>query len=386
MATDFTIRQNDLFLPRKPLQTASRQKNRSGFEGTNAGCIAGADTLCLRLWRLFILLLIVSLLSSLLSGSFADAWSGADGWMMGFLVQALSLFFAFLFSFPISGDGEHARKFGTYCLYAGAGITIFLGIANRFRFYPFSYMGIDYTYLSTLGNIDWFCGYLSVVVPILMGDLYLARLDRQSGRKVYVKELLLVMFFLILILSGTESCYLILGVCFVSLAIVSVQNQAGLPAFLEQLAAFCLLPVQVLLPGLYSDRFGSSRGLIWSTCSEIYRGLPLSQKLFGIGPDCLYSYLLSHTEYRSVFLNRFGMDIMNAHSILLNRLLTTGLIGMMLYLVIIVLSLRIWNRKLRSLPYIMMLLCYLAVGTVLFDQITCLPLMLILMGIGIRQE
>ena len=147
-----------------------------------------------------------------------------------------------------------------------------------------------------------------------------------------------------------------------------------------------LLLVQVLLPGLYSDRFGSSRGLIWSTCSEIYRGLPLSQKLFGIGPDCLYSYLLSHPEYRSVFLNRFGMDIMNAHSILLNRLLTTGLIGMMLYLVIIVLSLRIWNRKLRSLPYIMMLLCYLAVGTVLFDQITCLPLILILMGIGVRQE
>ena len=467
-----------LSLPRNPLQTASRQKNRSDSENADAGCIAGSGTLCLRLWRLFILLLIASLLlSSLLSGSFADAWSGADGWMMGFLVQALSLFFAFLFSFPVSGDGEHARKFGTYCLYAGAGITIFLGIANRFRFYPFSYMGIDYTYLSTLGNIDWFCGYLSVVVPILMGDLYLERLDRQSGRKVYVKELLLVMSFLILILSGTESCYLILGVCFVSLATVSVQNQAGLPAFLEQLAAFCLLPVllhiclitrrpeldrylyentqeiswrlihdwygvallaaavsillwrsrirnatsrhaapvkkqkdvtcvghlrcfellclagavllllvQVLLPGLYSDRFGSSRGLIWSTCSEIYRGLPLSQKLFGIGPDCLYSYLLSHPEYRSVFLNRFGMDIMNAHSIFLNRLLTTGLIGMMLYLVIIVLSLRIWNRKLRSLPYIMMLLCYLAVGTVLFDQITCLPLMLILMGIGIRQE
>lgn len=482
-------------LHRKPLQTASRQKNRSDSEDTDADCMSEAGTLHLRLWRLFILLLIASLLlSSLLSGSFADAWSGADGWMMGFLVQALSLFFAFFFSFPVSGDGEHARKFGTYCLYAGAGITIFLGIANRFRFYPFSYMGIDYTYLSTLGNIDWFCGYLSVVVPILMGDLYLARLDRQSGRKVYVKELLLVMSFLILILSGTESCYLILGICFVSLAIVSVQNQAGLPAFLEQLAAFCLLPVllhiclitrrpeldrylyentqgiswrlihnwygvallaaavslllwrsrmeyqnsflwkspirrslirnatsrhaapvkkqkdvtcvghlrcfellclagavllllvQVLLPGLYSDRFGSSRGLIWSTCSEIYRGLPLSQKLFGIGPDCLYSYLLSHPEYRSFFLNRFGMDIMNAHSILLNRLLTTGLVGMVLYLVIIVLSLRIWNRKLRSLPYIMMLLCYLAVGTVLFDQITCLPLMLILMGIGIRQE
>lgn len=214
--------------------------------------------------------------SSLLSGSFADAWGGADGWMMGFLVQALLLFFAFLFSFPVSDDGEHARKFGTYRLYTGAGITIFLGIANRFRFYPFSYMGIDYTYLSTLGNIDWFCGYLSVVVPILMGDLYLARLDRQSGRKIYVKELLLVMSFLILILSGTESCYLILGGCFVSVAIVSVQNQAGLPAFLEQLAAFCLLPVLLHIclitrrPELDRYLYENTQGISWRLIHDWY--------------------------------------------------------------------------------------------------------------------
>lgn len=103
MATDFIIRQNNLFLPRKPLQTASRQKNRSDSENADAGFISGSGTLRLRLWRLFILLLIASLLlSSLLSGSFADAWGGADGWMMGFLVQALSLFFAFLFSLPFS--------------------------------------------------------------------------------------------------------------------------------------------------------------------------------------------------------------------------------------------------------------------------------------------
>lgn len=421
MATDFTIRQNDLFLPRKPLQTASRQKNRSDSEDTGADCMSEAGTLHLRLWRLFILLLITSLLlSSLLSGSFADAWSGADGWMMGFLVQTLSFFFAFLFSFPVSDDGEHARKFGTYRLYTGAGITIFLGIANRFRFYPFSYMGIDYTYLSTLGNIDWFCGYLSVVVPILMGDLYLARLDRQSGRKIYVKELLLVMSFLILILSGTESCYLILGVCFVSLAIVSVQNQAGLPAFLEQLAAFCLLPVLLHIclitsrPELDRYLYENTQGISWRLIHDWYgvallaaavsillwksrirnttsrHAAPVKSRRTpparGIFDGSLRLLTRPHLEYRSVFLNRFGMDIMNAHSILLNRLLTTGLIGMVLYLVIIVLSLRIWNRKLHSLPYIMMLLCYLAVGTVLFDQITCLPLMLILMGIGIRQE
>ena len=109
-----------------------------------------------------------------------------------------------------------------------------------------------------------------------MGDLYLARLDRKSGRTVYVKELLLVMSFLILILSGTESCYLILGVCFVSLAIVSVQNRTGLPAFLEQLAAFCLLPVLLHIclitrrPELDRYLYENTKGISWRLIHDWY--------------------------------------------------------------------------------------------------------------------
>ncbi len=430
-------------------------------------------------WRRIVLLLLLSLWSSsALSGYFADAWSGADGWMMGLLVQSLALGFALVYSVPSSGSKGNRKRHTKEYLYAGGCITILLGILNRFRVYPLSYMGIDYTYLSTIGNIDWFCGYLSVIVPFAMGDLYLSRVKlleekgEDSGKcvwKILALEVFTALSFLLLILLGTESSYLILGVCFLAMAAISVGNPTGCIAFLEQgmllgilpgilhwllssnllmldfylyensqgiswrliqewygfalvLAAIAflvwlyfirrftvrsdnsscgallrlvevlcivgmlaLLFVQVILPSCYPDAFGSYRGLIWKICGQIYRDLPLQQKLFGIGPDCVYRYLTDHPDYRSILLERFGMDIMNAHSVLLNRLLTTGLAGTVLFLILIVAALRIFNRQRRFLPYILMLLSYLIVGTVLFEQILCLPYLLLLLGTGIGE-
>lgn len=435
------------------------------------------------LWRLIVLLLILSLwISSALSGYFADAWSGADGWMMGLFVQSLSLGFALVYSFPPSGSKNTRKRHVREYLYAGGVITILLGILNRFRVYPLSYMGIDYTYLSTIGNIDWFCGYLSVIVPFAMGDLYLSRikmleekgsgsgkdLEKKAG-KILALEVFTALSFLLLILLGTESSYLILEICFLTMAAVSAGNRAGCVAFLEQgmlfgilpgilhwllssnllmldfylyensqgiswrliqewygyalafaAIAFCvwlyeirkrsaysgilscrvllrfieticivgmlaLLLGQLILQNWYSDAFGSYRGLIWKTCSQIFYNLPFHQKLFGIGPDCVYRYLVDHPDYRSILLDSFGMDIMNAHSVLLNRLLTTGLAGTVLFLILIVAALRIFNQQRRFLPYILMLLSYLSVGTVLFEQVLCLPYLLLLLGTGIGE-
>lgn len=458
--------------------TLQKREDLASSDGTSG---SGKDVLgC----RHIVLLLILSLwISSAMSGYFADAWSGADGWMMGLLVQSLALGFALVYSVPSSGSKGNRKRHTREYLYAGGCITILLGILNRFRVYPLSYMGIDYTYISTIGNIDWFCGYLSVIVPFAMGELYLSRVklleekgadsgkDHGKGvRKILALEVFTTLSFLLLILLGTESSYLILGICFLAMAAVSVGNSAGCVAFLEQgmllgilpgilhwllssnllmsdlylyensqgiswrliqewygfalvLAAIAffvrlyfirkltvrsgklscrtllrlvevlciagmliLLLVQVILPSCYPDAFGSYRGLIWKTCGKIYRDLPFQQKLFGIGPDCIYRYLTEHPDYRSILLERFGMDIMNAHSVLLNRLLTTGLVGTTLFLILIIAALRILNRQRRSLPYILMLLGYLIVGTVLFEQILCLPYLLLLLGTGIGES
>lgn len=490
----------------------------------------------IRVWRAALLLLLLSLLvSSLQSADFGAAWRGSDGWLMGLLVQGLAVLFAFFLSFPQTAENEQKLlSYLKFCLYTGGGIVILLGILNRFRIYPFEYMRVDSSFLSTLGNIDWFCGYLAVVVPYAMGDLYLSRVKnpryvqmKSAKHRFRISDLLIggkmafvAASFLLLILLGAESAYLILVAGFLILFLVGVGSRQGRMAFLEQLISFCLLPailhgciiscpqlldsylwedetrisvllidngyrillvaafaafgvwiyefrrlhreaaklrlgekkeeggtteeteeagieewgpgeagaeeagakkkeqierdgqepygkrqrllmclagfivvaallmllaLQLFCPDFFSGRFGSSRGMIWQVCSRIFLDFDLPQKLFGVGPDCLYPYLLAHPEYRDVLLARFGVDLMNAHSVLLQRLLTTGIVGVVLYLLVVVMSFRIFCFRRGALPYIMMLSAYLLTGAVLFEQIMNFPLMLALLGIGVRE-
>ena len=475
----------------------------------------------IRVWRIALLLFLLSLLvSSLQSADFGAAWRGSDGWLMGLLVQGLTILFAFFLSFPQTAEKEQKLlPYLKFCLYTGGGIVILLGILNRFRIYPFEYMKVDSSFLSTLGNIDWFCGYLAVVVPYAMGDLYLSRVKalrhiqkkslkhrfRISDLLIWGKMAFVAASFLLLILLGAESAYLVLGASFLILFLAGVGSRQGRMAFLEQLISFCLLPailhgfimscpqlldsylwedetrisvflihdgyrillvtavaalliwiyefrrlhreaaelgleakteeggmtewpeeagakkkeqterdgqetygkkqqflmclvgfivvalllmllaLQLFWPDFFSGRFGSSRGMIWQVCSRMFLNFDLPQKLVGVGPDCLYPYLLAHPEYREVLLAGFGVDLMNAHSVLLQRLLTTGIVGIVLYLLVVVMSFRIFCFRRGALPYIMMLSAYLLTGGVLFEQITNFPLMLALLGIGVRE-
>ena len=499
----------------------------------------------IRFWRIILLLFLLSLLvSSLQSADFGAAWRGSDGWLMGLLVQGLAVLFAFFLSFPQTAEKEQKLlSYLKFCLYTGGGIVILLGILNRFRIYPFEYMKVDSSFLSTLGNIDWFCGYLAVVVPYAMGDLYLSRVDnlrhvqkkspkhrfRISDLLIWGKMAFVAASFLLLVLLGAESAYLVLGAGFLILFLTGVGSRQGRMAFLEQLISFCLIPailhicimgcpqlldsylwedetrisvllidngyrillvtavaalliwiyefrrlhreaaklgmeakteeggmtewpeeagtegagtkkkkmaerpekagaeeagakkkeqterngqetygkrqrflmclagfivvalllmllaLQLFCPDFFSGRFGSSRGMIWQVCSRMFLNFDLLQKLFGVGPDCLYPYLLAHPEYREVLLAGFGVDLMNAHSVLLQRLLTTGIVGIVLYLLVVIMSFRIFCFRRGALPYIMMLSAYLLTGGVLFEQITNFPLMLALLGIGVRE-
>lgn len=480
----------------------------------------------IRVWRAALLLLLLSMIvSSLQPADFGAAWRGSDGWLMGLLVQGLAVLFAFFLSFPQTAEKEQKLvSYLKFCLYTGGGIVILLGILNRFRIYPFEYMRVDSSFLSTLGNIDWFCGYLAVVVPYAMGDLYLSRVKnpryvqmKSPKHRLRISDLLVggkmavvAASFLLLILLGAESAYLILVAGFLILFLAGVGSRQGRMAFLEQLISFCLIPailhgfimscpqlldsylwedetrisvllihsgyrillvaavlafgawiyefrrlrqkaaklgreekteeggtterteeaeaeeagaketesaerkgketygkrqwflmclagfivvalllmllaLQLFCPDFFSGRFGSSRGMIWQVCSRMFLNFDFLQKLFGVGPDCLYPYLLAHPEYREVLLARFGVDLMNAHSVLLQRLLTTGIVGTVLYLLVMVMSFRIFCFHRGALPYIMMLSAYLMTGAVLFEQITNFPLMLALLGVGVRE-
>lgn len=48
-------------------------------------------------------------------------------------------------------------------------IVFLLGVCNRFSIYPIAIEPMQVEYISTLGNINWFCGYMAVIAPIGIG-------------------------------------------------------------------------------------------------------------------------------------------------------------------------------------------------------------------------
>ena len=111
--------------------------------------------------------------SCLLSAAFAidyrTAVFGLTGWRMGLLTNAFLIAFYFLYSrISVYGQGGSVRTAGAALSLFTAGGTVVCAIAllNRFSIVRF---GGEYetSFLSTIGNINWYCGYLSVFLPVM---------------------------------------------------------------------------------------------------------------------------------------------------------------------------------------------------------------------------
>lgn len=129
-------------------------------------------------------------LSVILSYLFTDyreqgTW-GADGWYMGFWPKMILLGAYFLISKCWTGNKWIVAMF----LPASAAVFL-LGYLNRFGIFPID-MKVDNIYfLSTVGNINWYCGYL---VSVFFGGCYLLlKSDMgQSKRRVFYQIILIL--------------------------------------------------------------------------------------------------------------------------------------------------------------------------------------------------
>jgi O-antigen ligase len=139
----------------------------------------------------------------------ATAWNGYREWYMGLLSQLLFVWIYFFVSRFYDGSLP--------CLWAGqAGVfaVALLGILNKLQLDP---LGVfkdrvredwEYTHLlSTVGNINWLCGYLSVMLPFsLIGYLYV-----KGKLKCAVLYLVSLLSIVLLCIQSSSSGLLILG-------------------------------------------------------------------------------------------------------------------------------------------------------------------------------
>ena len=343
----------------------------------------------------FIVLGATALISCLLSGDFMTAFLGEKGWGVGGLALAGSALIYLLLSRSISlKHNIWLVVIAVNCFIFSIGIlhsagTDALGLHGNIIPDQF------YWYISTIGNINWYSGYLCLIMPMLA--IFFVEAEDRSSQIIYL--IVLALGEVNMVFSGSDSLYLGIGFCafwgipymlsgrgkairtfiiafiyglslmmadllpafgpkqssltgislaftrpaaYISIMVISaagillfsaVKDEAfrsvskTLTLVLELALAATAIVFLIRAFGEYDVHWGHNRGRTWNYSMEIFAGLPLIQKIFGVGPEMLGSYYSELSE-------QFARPVLAAHSEPLQILLTTGISGLIGWLAI----------------------------------------------------
>lgn len=176
----------------------------------------------------------VALLLAYLSSNYKEeALWGTQGWYMGFLPQLTLVMIYFLVS-RLWGP----KKWIFYTVIPVSAAVFFMGVVNRFGGYPFGIESAGEGYISTIGNINWYCGYS--VATVFIGTTLLWR---ESGLKAWQKTLLMAYTMLglvSLVLQGSDSGLVTLAVMVLVMFCTSVKDADRMLVFWQEMVLLCV--------------------------------------------------------------------------------------------------------------------------------------------------
>lgn len=175
-----------------------------------------------------------------------DALWGAEGWYMG---AASQLLFVAVY-FVVSRFIENVKVW--YVIGTGISAAVFLlGLLNRFSVYPLQMEGANPGFISTLGNINWFCSYWVVLFPVGLVAYW-----NGWGNNNRIKKATLIGYmllgFMTGIAQGSSSGFLALGGLGFAMFILSFKNSEKILRWLELVILFS---VSALLLSILKNRF-----------------------------------------------------------------------------------------------------------------------------------
>lgn len=183
-----------------------------------------------------------------------EAWMGRQGWYMGFFPQMTLVVTYFLVT-----RLWRQQKWLLTAVLPASGAVFALGVVNRFGIYPIDMKLQDTNYISTIGNINWYCGYLTAV---FFGSMMLYwQADWQRGLKKGLwqngKKFLLLVYigigFATLVTQGSSSGILAMAAVWLTMFWFSAYDGKRMQAFWEMALMFsgvCLALYLVQLKGL----------------------------------------------------------------------------------------------------------------------------------------
>ncbi len=185
-----------------------------------------------------------------------EALWGTQGWYMG----AVPLLLLCGLYFMISRMWQGGELIMHGCM-AASGAVFVLGVLNRFSFYPIRFEILQPDFVSTLGNINWYCGYLSVIAPVGV-CLFLFPKSRAQGKGQALPVRLFYGLYVLICFTagfcqGSSSVFLWFGALFLILLFLAADNRERILdwtvlVFLWGVCAQLVRLLRLLLPGRYN--------------------------------------------------------------------------------------------------------------------------------------
>ena len=142
----------------------------------------------------------------------------------------------------------------------------------------------------------------------------------------------------------------------------------------------------------WNDAWGNGRGRIWRFGAKLYTEAKPVHKLFGVGPDCFHSYVVTYYGEEAELL--WGAkQLTNAHNEWMTMLINSGIFGAVTYLGTYVTSVgrlvHACRRNVLTAGIAAAVVSYMCYNFFCYQQVLCTPFAFICMGIGeyiLRQQ
>ena len=230
-----------------------------------------------------------SFLSFIFSVDKKTAFFGFEGWRNGLLAMLLSVFFLIVFV-----GYSYDKKWTVMTALIVPALEFCLGILDRMGINLLYIEGRDSGYLATIGNINWYSGFLSIFVPLGMGFVIAARnkkvnfgWNKPKWLKIDVDIFLIASFIytviglVALFMQGSDGALLILISAILLLLWITLEDWDSL---LQFLLIFLLVGISMTIVDFLMLFAGSSynydNNLLLSLCTGHVGLIVLAGTLF----------------------------------------------------------------------------------------------------------
>ena len=173
---------------------------------------------------------------------------GFEGWRNGLLVSAIAILFCILFSQKEYRIDGRVLAF----LLLVPFLEAVLSIINRFSIFPIAINGQSSSFLATIGNINWFSGFLSIWATLGIGIMYV---QKNFSWKFWVSGIYTFVMLISLLLQGSDGAVLILAGAYGFLLFCSLSDRDSFKKFLIQVTLLGLSMTAVDVAMLFIGNF-----------------------------------------------------------------------------------------------------------------------------------